>query len=373
MYKNLKTNLPKEVMAFPDFPFEEEIAQSFLTHKQVLEYLEKYADHFQLAKNIHFDTKVESISITEKGYTVVTKCLNTNKTSEREFDAVMVCNGHYSVPAYPTIPDQDKFTGKIVHSHNYRDPEMFRGENVVVLGAAASGTDIAMELARYANQVYLSHNMPSFLTSKMPKNVAQIRGLATCIGPSAFLLTDGSRVQCDSVIYATGYHYNFPFLTEDCGITVGNNQVNPLYKHLININHPTMAFIGIPFQVCPFPQFDLQVRYFVKTLTGEAALPTQADMEADLEKEKQWRKNELGFREKDLHKFGDHQWAYNNELAALAGEPPLNQVVEDLYREVWSRRRANLPEYKQDNFALVDNGNSFKEVIRDSSASEKHL
>ena len=25
-------------------------------------------------------------------------------------------------------------------------------------------------------------------------------------------------------------------------------------------------------------------------------------MEADLEKEKQWRKNELGFREKDLHK-----------------------------------------------------------------------
>ena len=34
MYKSLKTNLPKEVMAFPDFPFPSEETESFLHHTQ---------------------------------------------------------------------------------------------------------------------------------------------------------------------------------------------------------------------------------------------------------------------------------------------------------------------------------------------------
>jgi cation diffusion facilitator CzcD-associated flavoprotein CzcO len=39
MYKNLKTNLPKEVMAFPDFPFKTS-EQSFLPHSEVRGYLQ---------------------------------------------------------------------------------------------------------------------------------------------------------------------------------------------------------------------------------------------------------------------------------------------------------------------------------------------
>ena len=34
MYKSLKTNLPKEVMAFPDFPFPSDETESFLHHTQ---------------------------------------------------------------------------------------------------------------------------------------------------------------------------------------------------------------------------------------------------------------------------------------------------------------------------------------------------
>ena len=36
MYKNLKTNLPKEVMAFPDFPFPD-YEESFIHHSKVLD------------------------------------------------------------------------------------------------------------------------------------------------------------------------------------------------------------------------------------------------------------------------------------------------------------------------------------------------
>lgn len=42
-----RTNLPKEVMSFPDFPFDEGL-DKFLTADEVLQYLHKYADAFNL-------------------------------------------------------------------------------------------------------------------------------------------------------------------------------------------------------------------------------------------------------------------------------------------------------------------------------------
>ena len=44
MYKSLKTNLPKEVMAFPDFQFQNN-DKSFLHHSQVRAYLQVTGHH----------------------------------------------------------------------------------------------------------------------------------------------------------------------------------------------------------------------------------------------------------------------------------------------------------------------------------------
>ena len=60
MYKSLKTNLPKEVMAFPDFPFPDE-TESFLHHTQVCAYLKNYAAHFELEKFIHLNSVVKHV------------------------------------------------------------------------------------------------------------------------------------------------------------------------------------------------------------------------------------------------------------------------------------------------------------------------
>lgn len=58
----------------------------------------------------------------------------------------------------------------------------------------------------------------------------------------------------------SGYNYSFPFLSVDSGISVHDNMVEPLYKQILNIKYPTMAFIGIPFTTPTNPLFDLQVR-----------------------------------------------------------------------------------------------------------------
>ena len=47
----IRTNLPKEVMAFPDFAFEKKLP-SFVGHEDVRKYLEDYSTHFNLRKLI---------------------------------------------------------------------------------------------------------------------------------------------------------------------------------------------------------------------------------------------------------------------------------------------------------------------------------
>lgn len=59
----------------------------------------------------------------------------------------------------------------------------------------------------------------------------------------------------------TGYDFKYPFLSVDTGITIDNNYVQPLYKQIINIEHPTMIFIGVPFTTITTRMMDLQVNY----------------------------------------------------------------------------------------------------------------
>lgn len=357
MYTNLRTNLPKEVMAFPDFPFRDrEDSESFLHHSDVLEYLQQYCDHFNLRQYIQFNTLVAKVhpssDESSSKWTVTSKCLRTSEETVEQFDSVLVCNGHYSVPVVPSIPGLELFRGRVLHSHNYRRPEDFSGERVVVLGGGASGTDICMELSSHARSVHLAHNNPA-LPTLLPANVRQVAGVRECVAADTFVLGDGSRLTASVVLLATGYSYSFPFLSPECGVEVTSRRVTPLFKHLVNINQPSMCFVGIPIQICPFPQFDLQIRYFVKTLTGEVALPSKQDMMTDLRQDEEWRRTELKLPEKHFHKMGTLQWRYNKEIAALGKLEPICNGVENLYNAVHERRRYCLPFYKNDKYSLV--------------------
>jgi cation diffusion facilitator CzcD-associated flavoprotein CzcO len=79
------------------------------------------------------------------------------ETETEVFDAVVVCNGHYSEPRVPTFPGSDTWPGLQMHSHNYRQPvPAFTGKNVVVLGAMASGEDLSREISAVASKVHLA-------------------------------------------------------------------------------------------------------------------------------------------------------------------------------------------------------------------------
>lgn len=72
---------------------------------------------------------------------------------------------------------------------------------------------------------------------------------------------DGSAEDFDVVIFCTGYKFSFPFLSDECDVKLEDNYIRSLYKHIVNIHHPTMGFIGITYLSFVFPMVDIQVDY----------------------------------------------------------------------------------------------------------------
>ena len=70
--------------------------------------------------------------------------LQSQKLTTRTFDNVIVATGHYTTP---NIPD---FKGlgllrktKVLHSHDFKVPTGYKGQNVVVVGGSYSAEDLA--------------------------------------------------------------------------------------------------------------------------------------------------------------------------------------------------------------------------------------
>lgn len=135
------------------------------------------------------------------------------------------------------------------------------GETVLVIGAGPSGMDLANEVSKVAERVSLSHHQNPKPKTVFAQNV-DMRPDVERLTPNGAVFVDGTEQTYSTILYCTGYKYTFPFLSIDCGISVDDNYVQPLYKHCININHPTMALIGVPYIVCASQMFDLQVNLF---------------------------------------------------------------------------------------------------------------
>ncbi|XP_015597693.1 flavin-containing monooxygenase FMO GS-OX-like 4 [Cephus cinctus] len=355
MYYNLRTNLPGKIMNFPDFSRLGEMEHGYVTHQQVLQYLRNYADHFQLHRLIQLNVRVENIKpkvssdLAESSkWNVRIKNLKTQNIEEREFDAVLICNGHFFEPNIPSIPGIETFPGTFLHSHSYRKPEVYSGKTVIILGASSSGTDIAIELHSHAYKVYLSHHNAR-ITSVLPSNIIQVDAIER-ISVNQFFLKDGTSVSADTFIFCTGYKYKFPFLDESCGIQVDDNYVSPLYKHLINIAHPTMCLVGIPFVVIPFPMFHMQVQFFLNLLKERFQLPPKADMLEDAKLKIPLKRH--------AHKLANNQWDYNNNLADMGGFKRLPKFYRIGYMASHSQRLTNLLNYKKSEFILSEDGES---------------
>ncbi|KAH8418648.1 hypothetical protein KR222_008443, partial [Zaprionus bogoriensis] len=359
MYEGLRTNLPKEVMGYPDYLYPSEIKESFITSQQVLDFLRSYADHFELHPHIKLQHEVIRVRPRVDDWEVYVWDHVNDTCDPVYFDFVYVCNGHYTEPDMPTIEGMDIFGGEQMHSHLYRRADKFKDQNVLIIGAGPSGMDITNHVRKAAKHVFLSHHLAATPNTAFMGNVTQKPDVERFTKDGA-IFKDGSSESFDHVMYCTGYHYSFPCLSTDVGIQVIDNFVQPLWKHCININHPTMAFIGLPFNVIPTQIFDMQVRFTLKFYTGQRELPSQATMIDELEKE-QGERWEYGYcNRKKAHQMGERQFVYYNELAKLAGIENIKPVIFKMMKDCGKKYIFELDTYRNHCYKVIDDENFIK-------------
>ncbi|XP_053325304.1 dimethylaniline monooxygenase [N-oxide-forming] 2-like [Spea bombifrons] len=171
IYSSVVTNTSKEMMCFSDFPMPKDFPV-YLHHSKVLEYLHLYAKQFKLLKYIEFNTKVCSVSRRSDFSSTGQWDIVTEKHGKKKltvFDAVIICNGHYTDTFLPLdcFPGIELFKGRYIHSRFYKTPEDYRGKTVLVLGTGNSAGDIAVELSLTAKQVFLSSRHGSWVVSRI--------------------------------------------------------------------------------------------------------------------------------------------------------------------------------------------------------------
>ncbi|XP_011159541.2 flavin-containing monooxygenase FMO GS-OX4 isoform X1 [Solenopsis invicta] len=360
MYKNLRTNIPKEVMAIPDFPFKDPDSPSFTHHSVIREYLIAYAKHFNLHPYIKLNTLVKRIEpeTTRNGrtlWTVTYESLETKEETIKTFDAVVLCNGHYSVGRIPHIPGIESFRGRRIHSHQYRMPEVYAGKRVCILGASWSGIDIALEVSQYANKIYLSHNLPEQFDSKMSNNVEQRPGVASVQG-NVFTFLDGSTAEVDDFIFCTGYKFTYPFMSAKVEIRTDDDHVEPIYKHLVHMDYTSLFFMGLPALVIPFPMFHIQAQYILAILEDRVKLPSSQQMREEFEIEKKSLLDQ-GIPLRHINKLKDRQWAYYDELAAAANVPGFLPVIKKIMDHAFEMRDVDFTIYKNYQYRIIDSEN----------------
>ncbi|KAJ3648311.1 hypothetical protein Zmor_020124 [Zophobas morio] len=341
MYQGLRTNLPKELMTYEDFPYPQQ-EKSYLPQDEVLDYIRNYAKKYHLEKYVKFYKQVLNVEPRDNLWLVEFEDVKNKQKESGFYDAVFVCNGHYKDAFIPEIPGQDSFKGTIKHSHDYRTPDCYKNRRVLLIGAGPSGCDISEHIAEVASKVYLSHKTHIFLPLS---ETIQQKPVVTKLEPSGAIFEDDTSEEVDDILYCTGYKFTFPFLSDTCGVQVKDNYVNPLFKQVISIENPTLGFIGIPFTVCPFPLFDIQVRFFLSTLNGHYKLPSKEEMLKDLE---QTMAKMSGKPIRKYHQLGEDQKNYFDELAEAANIRKVPPVIQSLYMRVRKNRNLN------DCFRIID-------------------
>jgi hypothetical protein len=151
----------KRLTEYTDFPMPKSFPP-YPSHRQALEYLKLYAKHFDLYSHIQFRTAITRIEPAGDLWSVTL----SDGGPPRLYKGVVVANGHHWDPQPHRLAGS--FNGQIIHSRDYKSPEILRGKRVLVVGAGNSGCDIAVEAAQYADASYLSmrrgyHFLPKFL------------------------------------------------------------------------------------------------------------------------------------------------------------------------------------------------------------------
>jgi putative flavoprotein involved in K+ transport len=138
-YDRLHLHTIRRLSGLPGFPIPREYGR-WVKRDDLVRYLEAYAERFGI--DVRTGTAVERVKPGADGWS-----LQLGDGSEQSARTLVVATGYLHTPVVPQWPGLPAWTGTLLHSAEYRNPEPFRGQDVLVVGPGNSGSEIASDLA----------------------------------------------------------------------------------------------------------------------------------------------------------------------------------------------------------------------------------
>ncbi|XP_078440004.1 putative flavin-containing monooxygenase 1 [Wolffia australiana] len=181
-----KLQTPQIGYRFSDFPWPDSVKEEFPTHYQVVEYLQAYAEKFDLIRHVRFNSKVLGIDYVgvsgeEMGkwdlwagagdafgggkwqITVQRSAAGEPIAEVHTVDFLILCIGRFSdvpnVPSFLPGCGPEVFKGKVLHSMDYANmgaaaADLVRMKLVTIVGCQKSALDLAAECASLNGSKY---------------------------------------------------------------------------------------------------------------------------------------------------------------------------------------------------------------------------
>lgn len=277
-YDSLTLFSPARHSALPGMPFPGD-GNRYPHRDEVIAYLAAYAEH--LDADLRTGHRVHTLEHRDGMF--ITHLADGRTLHAR---TVVAATGSFNNPYTPALPGLDTFTGTVLHAADYRRPEPFTSQRVLVVGGGNSAIQIAVELAEHARVTvatrgplrfapqrplgrdlhfwyaitgldtapigrFLTHppTVPILDTGRYRRAITEgrpdHRPMFARLDGDRVHWSDGTSEAADAVILATGYRPALGYLN---GLDLIDAQGHPRHRGGIATGLPGLGFVGLEWQ-----------------------------------------------------------------------------------------------------------------------------
>ena len=165
---------------------------------------------------------------------------------------------------------------------------------------------------------------PGFFDAVRSGAIATHRTVVERLEPGRVVLASGAPIAADTVVYATGYRVDLPYLPAGVATRVFDaDGLLRLYRNVLPPELPSLAFVGFNSAIASPLAAEVAAHWLAAQWSGRARLPDPATMHARIDAELRWRLEHWPESTRALRNACvGLQHHYMDELMREMGRPP---------------------------------------------------